>query len=141
MHKLSNKINNIIDNELIKKPIPMKTLKGIRVGDVDIITEGPLKHIQQSSQIKYRSIFLNITAITLANMLALRQDSKLMDKIYNADQSYGTYYIDSQHLRIRYNQALLHHDNFEIDMFWARYIERRDRVLVAKLVVEQLIKN
>ncbi len=141
MHKLSKKITKIIDNELTNNIVPVKSSEGITVGDVEIISEGSLKHLKQANQFKYKKIFLNITAVTLASMLALRKDQKVMDKIYQADQRYGTYYIDSQHLRIRYNQALEHKDNFKVDMFWARYIERRDRVQVAKIAVEQLIKN
>ncbi len=141
MHKLSKKITKIIDNELTNNIVPVRSSEGITVGDVEIISDGTLKHLKQANQFKYKKIFLNITAVTLASMLALRKDRKIMDRIYQADQQYGMYYIDSQHLRIRYNQALEHKDNFKVDMFWARYIERRDRVQVAKIAVEQLIKN
>ena len=139
--KISKTLSKIIDKELAKQPIPVKTANGILIGDVEIISEGSLKHLRQSGRIKYNGIFLNATAITLANMLALRKDKAEINKIYKADQAYGLYYVDSQQLRIRYNQAVEDNDAFGVDMFWARYTERCDRVNAAKLIVEKLIEN
>ncbi len=141
MNQIANQLNSIINKELTENIIPVKTANGILVGDVEIITEGSLKNIKQFKRIKYAGIFLNVTAITIANMLAKRADTKRIAAIYNADQLYGKYFIDGQMLRIRYNQAVKHNEAFNIDMLWSRYTERCDRVQSAKLQVEQLIEK
>jgi len=137
---LVKKLNSIIDKTLTDRIMPIKTKHGILVGDVEIVCDGSLKHIKQNKKIVYKGIFLNITAITIANMLATRKQIKTIEPIYAADQTYGRFYIDSQMLRIRYNQSLEDDRPFNTDVLWAKYTERVYKVKFAKQKVEHLVK-
>lgn len=139
--KLIDKFEAIVNNELSNKVLPIETKHGIRLGNVEIISDRNLKHIKINNRIQYEGIFLNVTAITLANMLFYKKSKTEMEKIYKADQAYGRFFIDSQILRYHYNMALQDQDSFRVDLFWSRYTDKRDKVLVAKTQVEQLIRS
>lgn len=139
--KLIDTFEAIVNNELSNKVLPIKTKHGIRLGNVEIISDRNLKHIKINNRIQYEGIFLNVTAITLANMLFYKKSKTEMEKIYKADQAYGRFFIDSQILRYHYNMALQDQDSFRVDLFWSRYTDKRDKVLVAKKQVEQLIRS
>lgn len=139
--KLIDKFEAIVNNELSNKVLPIETKHGIRLGNVEIISDRNLKHIRINNRIQYEGIFLNVTAITLANMLFYKKSKTEMEKIYKADQAYGRFFIDSQILRYHYNMALQDQDSFRVDLFWSRYTDKRDKVFVAKTQVEQLIRS
>ena len=139
--KLIDKFEAIVNNELSNKVLPIETKHGIRLGNVEIISDGNLKHIKINNKLKYEGIFLNATAVTLANMLFYKKSKIRMEEIYKADQVYGRFFIDGQILRHQYNMALQDRDSFKIDLFWSRYIDRRDKVAIAKMQVEQLIRS
>lgn len=136
-----NRLQSIVDNELTYSIIPVKTKYGIRIGNIDIVNDGSLKHVKVKGKIKFEGIFLNATAITLANMLAHKKYIERMNKIYEADQRYGRFFIDSQILRYHYNHAVQDQDRFKRDVFWARYTTQRDKVMIAKKQVEELIRS
>ena len=138
MTQLSKKLEQLIKNS--KELLPIKTEQGILVGDVLIVSEGSLKHLQQKNQMVYKNIHLNIATIKLANLLALRKSDLLCNDIYRADQEYGKWFTDSQLLRTRYEKALQNQDHDRADMLWARYIESRDRTITAKKRVESLCR-
>lgn len=116
-----------------KGPIlPVRTDKGILVGDVLIVSEGAIKHIYHSDRIVYREISLNAVAIAIANILAKRQSVLQADKIYKEDREYGKWYQDSQHLRAMHQKAVDSGNHSRADIFWARYVESRERAISAK---------
>lgn len=139
MSQLSKKLDYLVKNS--KVVLPVKTDRGILVGDILIISEGSLKHLEKNKNILYENIHLNIAAITIANLLALRRSSLKCSQIYDADQDYGRWFVDSQYLRTRH-QKLIQNDEFErADVLWARYIESRDKTLKSKNHVEFLCRN
>lgn len=139
MTQLSKKLDYLVKNS--KVVLPIKTDRGILVGDILIISEGPLKHLEKNKNILYENIHLNIAAITMANLLALRKSTLKCSEIYKADQEYGRWFVDSQYLRARY-QKLIQNSEFErADVLWARYIESRDKTSKSKNFVEILCRN
>jgi hypothetical protein len=136
---IQNRLDFIVSKELAKNIIPLKTEKGILVGDVLIVNEGNIKHIIRNNELIYKDISLNATAIKLANMLATDRMSIKIDQIYSADQEYGRWFVDSQMLRAQYQKYLNNSDFERADNAWARYQESRERALNAKKYVESLI--
>ncbi len=133
MADLSKRLEQTLQSAIKKNPIlPVKVADGILVGDVKIISEGSIKHLKRGNDILYANIYLNAVAVTLANILARRSNTIQADTIYKADQEYGKWYIDSQMLRARYQQALESQDHDRADIMWARYCESRDRAITAK---------
>jgi len=138
MTNISKKLEQLIKNS--KEILPVKTERGIAVGDVLIVAEGPLKHLEQKTEIIYKNVHLNLAAIRLANLMALRQGNLKCIEIYRADQEYGKWFTDSQLLRAQYQKANQNQDYDRADMFWARYIESRDKTQSAKNRVESLCR-
>lgn len=139
MSTVSKRLEQTLRNAITKNPIlPVKTDKGILVGDVLIVNEGTIKNLWRLDVLLYREIHLNIVAITLANMLAKHQSVVKADQIYKADQEYGKWFIDSQILRNQYERAKNNQDYERADMYWARYQESRSRTDSAKRLAESL---
>ena len=131
--KIANK--RLVEKELL---IPIKTDEGIRINDVLIVSEDNLKTVIAKNYF-YKDIYLNIAAISIANMLALRKSFIEIDKIYLADQAYGKWFVDTQFLLNSYHSAKAKKDYDKADMLWARYQESRDRANKAKEMVQKLL--
>jgi hypothetical protein len=139
MTNLSKKLEQIVNNSLIKNPIvPVKTDQGILVGNVLIVSIGPLKNLYRYDKLFYSNIHLNVAAIRIANLLAKNNDRISAEKIYTADQEYGRWLIDSQMLRTQHEKAISTQDYDRADILWAKYCESRDRTSIAKNQVEAL---
>jgi hypothetical protein len=138
MTKISRRLAQVVNKELSQTILPVKTAEGILVGDVLIVSELNLKHLQRNQQWLYRDIYLNLAAIKLANLLALNQSTARIQQIYQADQDYGRYYTDSQLLRSSYEKAVKSQDFERADIFWARYTEKKDQAQTAKKRLEAL---
>lgn len=138
MTRISRRLEQIVNHELSKNIIPIKTLEGILVGDIIIVSEGSLKQLKRNQQIIYKDIYLNAVAIKIANLTAFKQPTLSTDSIYQADQEYGKWFIDSQLLRSQYQKAISIQDYDRADVFWARYLESRDRCVSAKNRAEAL---
>lgn len=138
MTQLSKKLEQLIRSS--KEILPVKTERGILVGNVLIISDGVLKHLEHKGEIVYKDIHLNVVAIKLANLVALRKNDIKCSEIYRADQEYGKWFVDSQMLRGQYQKALNNQDHDRADMLWARYVESRDRTISAKNRVESLCR-
>jgi hypothetical protein len=115
-----------------KDLLPIKTADGILVGDVLIVSDENIKNLYQKGTPVYEGVFLNAVTIKLANLLAKRDDPIKIKQLYEADQEYGKWFIDSQLLRTRYQKAIDSQDYDRADILFARYCESRDRALVAK---------
>ncbi len=133
------RLDQLVSKELSKNIIPLKTEKGILVGDVLIVNEHNIKHIYKNQELLYKDISLNAAAIKIANLLATNITSLKIDQIYKADQDYGKWFIDSQMLRSQYQKYLNNNDFERADNAWARYQESRERALNAKKHVDPLI--
>jgi len=118
--------------------IPLKTDQGILVGDVLIVNHQNLKTVILKDQI-YKDIYLNLAAVKIANLLALRRLSSRIEDIYQSDQEYGRWFVDSQHLLYLHRRSLDKKDFDRADMLWAKYQESRDRAKFAKEKVDQLL--
>ena len=140
MTTLSKRLEQTLRSAIKNNPIlPVKVADGILVGDVKITNEGTIKHIWRNGDIIYKNIYLNAVAIKLANILASHSSTILADSIFRADQEYGKWFVDSQMLRARYQQATENQDHDRADIMWARYCESRDRAMLAKKHVEALL--
>ncbi len=141
MTQLSKRLEQIVKKELSKNIIPVKTEKGILVGEILIVNEGSIKSLYRNNELLYKEIHLNSIAIKISNILAFKKTSILADALYTADQEYGRWFVDSQMLRAQYQKALSNQDFDRADMLWARYQESRDRTISAKNRAESLIKS
>ncbi len=141
MTQLSKRLEQIVKKELSKNVIPVKTDKGILVGEILIVSHGSIKSLYRNEEMLYNEIHLNSVAIKIANILAFRKSSIFADSLYKADQEYGRWFIDSQVLRAQYQKAISNQDFDRADMLWARYQESRDRTSIAKSRAESLIKS
>ena len=146
MSNVSKKLEQVVSSaqrKLIKQNqiLPVKTDKGILVGNVLIVSDGSIKDLWQNNQVVYPHVYLNAVAIKLANLLAKNINTVGADAIYRADQEYGKWFNDSQILRKRFQQALENKDTDRADVFWARYCESRDRAIVAKNAAQSLATN
>ena len=141
MTQLSKRLEQIVKKELSKNIIPVKTERGILVGEVLIVSEGPIKSLYRNNEILYKEIHLNSVAIRIANILAFKKQSILADELYAADQEYSRWFVDSQMLRAQYQKAISNQDFDRADMLWARFIESSDRTTQAKKRAESLIKS
>jgi hypothetical protein len=130
MTQISSKLERLIKNS--REILPVKVDQGILVGDVLIVSQGSIKNLVQNGEIKYKEIHLNVAAIRIANLLAQRKTGIAADNLYNADQEYGRWFVDSQMLRAQYQKAINSQDYNRADMLWARYCESRDRTMIAK---------
>jgi hypothetical protein len=140
MTNISRRLEQTLRSAIKKNPIlPIKVDGGILVGDIKITNQGTIKNLYRNDVILYANVFLNAAAIKLANILAQRSNTISIDNIYRADQEYGKWFIDSQMLRARYQQAVDSQDHDRADIMWARYCESRDRAMLAKKHVESLL--
>ncbi len=140
MTQISKRLEQIVNKELSKTLIPVKTEEGILVGDVLINSSGSIKNIYKNKQLIYKEIYLNSAAIKIANILALKQSLVAADALYKADQEYGRWFNDSQLLRAQYQKSVNNNNYDRADMLWARYCESRDRTIIAKNNAERLAR-
>ena len=143
MSNISRKLEQVVGSAQRKlmshdQILPVKVKEGILVGDVLIVSEGTIKHLWQRNELVYEHIYLNAAAIKIANLLARKIGRVKTDAIYRADQEYGKWFVDSQMLRTRFQQAIEAHDTERADILWARYCESRDRAVVAKNATQSL---
>lgn len=143
MTELSKKFENLLisyNKKLADRGVvmPVKVQDGIMIGNVLIKSNNNLKTIIGYG-IEYKDIFLNFSAITMANLLALKRNLDRVDKIYQADQEYGRYLVESQHLLKIHSKYTNYKDYEKADTVWAKYQEVRDRAEVAKIKVERFL--
>ena len=141
MTRLSRRLEQIVRKELSKTIIPVKTEEGILVGEILIVSDGTLKSLYRNNEPVYKEIHLNSIAIKMANILAFRKSSILVDNMYKADQEYGKWFTDSQMLRAQYQKSLSNEDFDRADYLWARYQESRDRAIIAKNAAERFART
>jgi len=134
--RLEQTLRSAIKNNQI---LPVKVADGILVGDIKITNEGTIKHLWRNNEIIYSNVYLNAVAIKIANIVARKSSPVQADAIYRADQEYGKWFIDSQLLRARYQQAVDSKDHDRADIMWARYCESRDRAIIAKNAAQSLL--
>lgn len=118
----------LVNNQIL----PQKTAEGILVGNVLIVSEESYKHLFQHGRFVYENIYLNAAAIKMANLLAKNVNRIKTDNIYNADQNYGRWFVDSQILRNRYEKSVKNKEYDKADILWSRYVESRNRAVAAK---------
>lgn len=145
MTDISKRFENFVksaNKNLANKGIilPIKTDQGILIGDVLITNQNNLKFVHYKTSV-YKEIYLNSAAIEIANLLALRRNIQRVEEIYQSDQQYGRWFIDSQHLLALQKKAREKQDFDRADMLWARYQESRDKAQTAKFKVERLISQ
>ena len=140
MTQISKRLEQIVNKELSKTIIPVRTEQGILVGNILISSTGPIKNIYKNNELLYGEIYLNSVAIKIANILALNKSLISAEQVYRADQEYGKWFNDSQLLRAQYQKAASNQDFERADMLWARYCESRDRTLHAKNNAERLAR-
>jgi len=140
MTSLSKKFELIVKKELSSTVLPVKTERGILLGDVLIISNGTLKSIVKKNVIKYEDIYLNSAAISIAKLIMYRTYNLTADQIYRLDQEYGKWLTDSLMLKTQYDRAVKKGDLDRADIFWARYVESKERTLAAKARVESLAR-
>jgi len=139
MTKITSKLEQLVKRTVERAPIiPVKTDEGILVGNVLIESQGSLKNLWQYQQLVYDNVNLNTTAIKLANNLVKYGRSINNDMIYDLDQHYGRYLIDSQLLYRQYKKLIEKQDFERADIFWARYIESKTRCQEFKNKVTRL---
>lgn len=134
-HLISSAQKKLIENNHI---LPVKTEEGILVGDVLIISDGNIKHIKKHDDMLYVNVYLNVVAIRIANLCHKNTSSLQAQKLYDLDQEYGKWFVDSQILRTQYHKSLDKRDFDRADMLYSRYCESRDRAENAKNLARAL---
>ncbi len=134
-HLVSSAQKKLIETNHI---LPIKTEEGILVGDVLIISEGNIKHIKKFNEMLYVNVYLNAVAIRIANLCSKNTSSLQAQKLYELDQEYGKWFIDSQILRAQYHRALEKKNFDKSDTLYSRYCESRDRAEKAKNLARAL---
>lgn len=131
MSNIKQRLDGVITNvhrKLAKSEFipPIKTDKGIIVGNVLIVTNGTQKDLYRNNQIVYGGVFLNKCAIKIANLIALGKDPTRTNMIYNADQKFGQALLDYQVFKDKLILAKRNNDQFKIDLYLARMTYARD---------------
>jgi hypothetical protein len=144
--KITQQISSIVENTHRKMNrdgiiLPIKVQGGILVGDVKILNENCVKHIEYNGEIVFKSINLNIVAINIANRLALKRDFFYSNQIYQEDQKYGKWFSDCQNLLNSYKNALSKKDYELSDVYYARYKEAKINLSLVKKRIESLTKR
>ena len=140
MTALSKKFEQIVKKELASTVLPVKTDEGILLGDVLISNEGTLKNITKKDTVRYTNIYLNSVAIKIAKLLMNNRQNIQADSLYALDQDYGKWLTDSLLLKAQYEKAKAKGDNDRADVFYARYIESRERTMSAKIRADNLAR-
>jgi hypothetical protein len=140
MTALSKKFEQIVKKELASTVLPVKTDEGILLGDVLISNEGTLKNITKKDTVRYTNIYLNSVAIKIAKLLMNNRQNIQADSLYALDQEYGKWLTDSLLLKAQYEKAKAKGDNDRADVFYARYIESRERTMSAKIRADNLAR-
>lgn len=140
MTVISKKFEVIINKQLSKFILPVKTDRGIILGDVLITSNGTLKTIWKNDRIRYDNIYLNSVAIQIAKLLLNKDQSYKADNLYTLDQEYGKWLNDSLLLKSQYERAKQSEQTDKADILWARYIESRERTIHAKIRVDTLAR-
>jgi len=114
--------------------IPQKTDKGILIGKVLMVSSGVHKDLYYVDTMKliYKGIHLNKCAIKIANLVALNRDSHLWNKIYRADQTFGSALVDYGIFKDKFILAKKAKDEFKQDLYMARMLHSKDRYEAAK---------
>jgi hypothetical protein len=119
--------------------LPIKTDRGILVGDVLIESLGHLKNLWKRDRLVYREVSLNDVAIRLANLLANNTNPLHCDQLYRADQEYGRWFVECQVMKQNYHNAVKSKDFDRSDVFLARYEESKIKAESAKKTALGLI--
>jgi hypothetical protein len=145
MASLSKRLSNVINathKKLIKnnRILPVEVPEGILVGNILIVCDGSAKHLFKDDQLVYKDIHLNKAAIAIANLLATNTNKFKANEIYEADREHSRWFTDSQMLKTRYHQAEDARDYQLAEIFWARYVESRNKTIAARKRVNALIQ-
>lgn len=118
--------------------LPVKTDKGILVGDVLIESDGPLKNIYKKDKLIYSDISLNAVAIKIANLLAWNSHKQECEKLYNLDTVYSKHFNDSKFHIAGYHKATANKDDLRADVLWTRYQFAKEKAISAREEAEEL---
>jgi hypothetical protein len=121
--------------------LPVKTDKGILVGDVLITSEANLKNLWKKDLLVYKEVSLNNVAVKLANLLAKNINSQYCDRLYRADQEYGLYFTEWQFLKKQHHKAEILENYERADILRARYKECKYRAESARQTVNILLQS
>lgn len=143
MQSLRNKLASVVSNthrKLIEKKaiLPVIVPEGILVGNVLIINDDTVKHLKQHDTWIYKDIHLNAVAIKLANLVATDTTRYVANQLYEADQDYARWFIDSQILKLRYIESSNAKDYDRAEILWAKYFESKSKSVAAKTRAEDL---
>lgn len=133
MTKINQQLDSVIkrvNRQLIRSEfiIPVKTEKGILVGDVLIVSRENFKDLYKNNELFYRSIALNKVAIKVANLLAISymKNYSRIEELIRIDTKFGQSLEDYQLFKSRYFSARDQQDQFKIDLYGARMIYAKD---------------
>lgn len=119
--------------------LPVKTEKGILVGDVLIESNDHLKNLWKKDRLIYKEVSLNDVTIRLANLLARNSSPLFCDQLYRADQEYGRWFVECQFLKQQLYNAEKNRDFNRVDILTARYQDSKTRAETAKRTALGLI--
>lgn len=143
MTEISRRFEQLIKDYCKKnlRIIPIKTNRGIWIGDILITNQLHFKNVYKNDQLIYSQIFLNETAIKIANLLAVSSATNLCDELYSADQEYGKWLNDWQHFKNQKIKSQNQQDHDRIELLNLRMQESKLRAEKAKIRVTSLSIN
>jgi hypothetical protein len=128
----------LVDSDRI---MPIAVPLGIKVGSVMITSNGSLKTLYRDNYAAYSNVSLNLVTIRLANLLAKSQRLGLQQAMYQADQIYGKWLTNCQHLHHSINNARCSGDFEKLDILQAKYIESKQKADITKKIALRLSRS
>jgi hypothetical protein len=139
MTNIDKKLDRVIRNvhkTLAKQDfvIPQKTQEGILIGNVLMISQGVYKDLYnaKTNKLLYEGIHLNKCAIKIANLIALGRDTQKIEKIYIADQKFGSALKDYGIFKDKFIRAKKAKNDFKTDLYMARMLHAKDKYETAR---------
>lgn len=120
--------------------LPERTADGIKVGDALIRSDGPYKDIVKQGNVIWATVSLNAVAIKLANLVAWDENKDLQKEIFQLDQKYSKYFVDSKIYLDNYHRASNNNDDIRADILWTRYQDAKERAIILKDQAEDLAR-
>jgi len=139
MNDLDKKLNQIIKTS--NKLIPKKINEGIQLGEIKIVQKNKRKKIIFKNKTLYDNIFLNDTALALAEYVFFKANAQKQQQLYGLDQEYGHWLIETKIFAKHHKEKLGQRKYYDAEIFESRYQEAKIRLDLTKQKIENLVKN
>lgn len=138
MNGLDKKLNQIIRTS--DKLLPKKTKEGIQFGEIKIIQKNKRKKVILKNKVLFDNIFLNDTALALAEYIFFNESKNKQDTLYQLDQEYGHWLNETNIFAKQYKEKIAIKRYYDAEIFESRYQESKIRLNLTKRKIENLVR-